>query len=106
MLRSTVLQVYRRFRQGLFVMASAGVLAIAPGRANAPATPVLPLTVCEVLRDLPAQTGKTVAVLGRYSSREKGSWVSEDTCDAAADAKPQTPPPELWMIEDHNAPRL
>jgi hypothetical protein len=74
----------------------------------------MPITVCEVLRDLPAQTGKTVAVLGRYSFRENGSWVSEDTCLPAADAAPQaagsTPPPppprELWMVEDHTAPRL
>ena len=85
------------------------VLAATPVCAYAPvAAPILPLTVCEVLRDLPSQTGKTVAVLGRYSWREKGSWVSEDTCVATAQpsARGQEPPAELWMIENHSAPRL
>jgi hypothetical protein len=73
----------------------------------------MPLTVCEVLRDLPAQTGKTVAVIGRYSWREKGSWLSEDACEAAPSSgqapehtQEKAPPAELWMIEDHSAPRL
>ena len=37
--------------------------------------PVVPLTVCEVLRDLPAQEGKSMAVLGRYSFREEGHFA-------------------------------
>jgi len=105
-----VLQENRRQRRRWLPLAWAAALAAAAGHADAPAAaPVLPLTVCEVLHDLPAETGKTVAVLGRYSWREKGSWVSEDTCDAAppsAPAHPQSPLPELWMTEDHTAPKL
>ena len=33
---------------------------------------IVPLTVCEVLSDLPAHEGKEVAVLGRYSFRKDG----------------------------------
>ena len=94
-------------RRGLAALGWAAVLAIAPGRADAPATtPIQPLSVCEAIRDQPAEVGKTLAIIGRYSWREKGSWISEDTCDASADARPQTPPPGFWMTEDHNAPRL
>ena len=90
----------------------------------AAAAPIVPLTVCEVLRDLPAETGKTVAVLGRYSYRETGgSWVSEDSCGAPSGQSQSTIPPgqpqngpaspqpqnglaELWMVVDRNGPRL
>ena len=48
---------------------------------------MVPLTVCEILRDLAATQGKTVAVLGRYSFRESsGSWVGEQVCDPAVAA--------------------
>jgi hypothetical protein len=57
--------------------------------------PILPLGVCEVLRDLPALEGKNVAVIGRYSFRESGRWVGEQSC-----APPVTVPPQLWLLED------
>jgi hypothetical protein len=105
----TVLQVNRRFRRILLPLAWAVVLAGgANSGADAPAaTPVTPLTVCEVLRDLPGQVGKNVAVLGRYSFREKdGSWVSEDACDPAGAAPQKGGSPELWMTVDRTGPRL
>jgi len=55
----------------------------------------MPLTVCEVIRDLPAHEGKSVPVLGRYSFRENGRWVGEQVCDPALTATPQ-----LWLVED------
>jgi len=58
-----------------------------------PAEPLVPLTVCEVLRDLTAVDGKTVVVLGRYSFRQNGRWVGEQACEAAA-------APQLWLMED------
>jgi len=64
--------------------------------------PVAPLGVCEVLRDIPAVEGKDVAVLGRYSFRAGGRWMSEQACEAPAAA-----PPELWLVEDSkDAPKL
>jgi hypothetical protein len=57
--------------------------------------PLVPLTVCEILRDLPAQNGKTVVVVARYSFRQNGRWIGEEACDPAPDA-----PPLLWLTED------
>jgi hypothetical protein len=67
----------------------------------AAADPVVPLTVCEVLTNLPAHEGKEVAVLGRYSFRKDGRWIGEQACDPAAPS-----PPLLWLTEDSvTAPR-
>jgi len=63
--------------------------------------PLAPLTVCEVLRDLPAQQGKDVAVLGRYSFRTSGRWVGEQACQPSLDA-----PPTLTLVEESDAPKL
>jgi len=73
------------------------VLCLIPVSAAA-ADPVVPLTVCEVLTNLPAHEGKDVAVLGRYSFRKDGRWIGEQTCDPAAPA-----PPLLWLTEDSAA---
>jgi hypothetical protein len=39
-----------------------------------------PVTVCEVLQDLPAYDGKVIAVVGRFSSRQAGRWLGEQKC--------------------------
>jgi hypothetical protein len=57
--------------------------------------PLIPLTVCEVLRDLAVHDSKNLAVLGRYSFREAGRWIGEEACDAPANAMPQ-----LTLVED------
>jgi hypothetical protein len=59
------------------------------------ADPVTPITVCEVLADLPAHEGKDIAVLGRYSFRRDGRWISEESCGDAAAARAM-----LWLTED------
>jgi hypothetical protein len=71
----------------VFILAGATTFSADP--------PILPVGVCEVLRDLPAHEGKTVAVIGRYSFRENGRWVGEQVCDP-----PITVPPQLWLVED------
>ena len=77
----------RIFRAALIVlMTCAGLTADGP---------LVPLTVCEVLHDLPAQNGKSVAVLGRYSFRANGRWMAEESCGAQSDT-----PSELWLVED------
>ena len=64
--------------------------------------PVTPLGVCEVLHDIAAVAGKDVAVVGRYSFRADGRWLSEQACDS-----PGAAPPELWLLEDSkDAPKL
>ena len=61
--------------------------------------PLVPLTVCEVLRDLPSYEGKSVAVVGRYSFRENGRWMGAQVCDAGSPV-PGGAPPLLWLVED------
>jgi hypothetical protein len=61
--------------------------------------PLVPLSVCEVLRDLPSYEGKNVAVLGRYSFRESGRWMGEQACDVGSPG-PGGAPPLLWLVED------
>jgi hypothetical protein len=70
------------------------------GLAPAADPPVAPITVCEVLADLPAHEGKDFAVLGRYSFRHDGRWIGEQACGASA-----TAPALLWLNEDENAPK-
>jgi hypothetical protein len=55
-----------------------------------------PLTVCEVVRDLPAQEGKVIALLGRYSFRTTGRWMGEQACENSAPGIQ----PQLWLVED------
>jgi hypothetical protein len=70
-----------------------GALAALP--ATCADGPLVPVTVCEVLGDLPMYDGKVVAALGRYSFREKGRWLSEESC---GDGAPENP--TLWLMED------
>src|SRR5438045_1197238 len=77
------------------LLVSAAVCAEPP-----PEPSLVPLTVCEVLRDLPAEDGKPAAVLGRYSFRQTGRWMAEQDCDPAVPESPQ-----LLLVEDPAAPR-
>ena len=62
---------------------------------------VVPLTVCEIVADLPGRDGKIVAAIGRYSFRSTGRWMGEQTCPPPGAAASSPPPtPELWMLED------
>src|ERR1700722_6177789 len=63
--------------------------------------PVVPVTVCEVMRDLVAHEGKDVAVLGRYSFRTSGTWVAEQACQPSITGAPTLP-----LVEDKDAPKL
>lgn len=74
-------------------MAYLGVLLCALAQAADP--PLVPLTVCEILRDLPPHEGKSAAVLGRYSFRETGRWLGEQVCEPASPS-----PPQLRLMED------
>ena len=69
--------------------------ALLCGFAMAADPPIVPLSVCEILRDLPSYEGKSVAVVGRYSFRESGRWMSEQACDAGSPG-----PPLLRLVED------
>src|SRR5450759_3216926 len=60
--------------------------------------PIPPVTVCEILADLPAHEGKDVAVLGRYSFRRDGRWIGDQSCEPNT-----TVPSVLWLTEDAGA---
>jgi hypothetical protein len=42
-----------------------------------------PVRVCEVLQNLASFNGKTIAIVGRYSFRSNGRFLSEDTCGSS-----------------------
>jgi hypothetical protein len=88
-----VLQRKIRFARASRRAACAAVL-LCSALATADA-PLVPLTVCEILHDLPAQNGKTVVAIARYSFRQNGRWIGEQACDPASAA-----PPLLWLTED------
>jgi hypothetical protein len=50
-------------------------------RLAAAEPPIKPVRVSEALRDLEANDGKVVAVVGRYSFRESGRFLSEEWCE-------------------------
>ncbi len=56
-------------------------LAAACIRLGAAEAPLKPVRVCEVLQQLTEYNGKTMAVVGRFSFRESGRFLSEQTCD-------------------------
>jgi hypothetical protein len=75
------------------VLAWAGVL---PAQA-----PLVPVTVCEVVVDLPSHQGKNYAVVGRYSFREKGGrTLNEQAC-----AAPGGGPLQLLLVETATGPK-
>ena len=79
-------------------MCAAALACAATAIADAPLEPV---TVCEILSDLPAHDGKDLAVFGRYSFRPAGRSISEQSCVPPGDA-----PPQFLLVEDPSAPRL
>jgi hypothetical protein len=69
-------------------------------------TALKPVTVCEILENLKQFEGQPVAMVGRFSFRSGGRWMSEDECGAPnGDARP----PEhalIWLAyEPQSAPR-
>jgi hypothetical protein len=61
-----------------------------------PADPPLePVSVCEVVRDLPAMEGRSIAIVGRYSFRDSGIVLAEQSCEPPAAA-----PAQLRLRED------
>jgi hypothetical protein len=90
------------------------VVAICAFAATAADSALEPLTVCEVFKDLPAEEGKAVAVLGRFSFRRDGRTINEEACgpkpaqgETAApntirlidDAKSGPKPPEIFALD-------
>jgi hypothetical protein len=74
---------------------AAGLIGCAAFAAEEPA--IVPITVCEILRDPAAYDGKSIAVLGRYSFRESGGrWLGEQNCGPGS----AVAVPVLWLMEN------
>lgn len=68
--------------------------------------PLQPVTVCEVLKDLSSYNGKTVVVVGRFSFRKTGRWLSEEACQPKVE-NPAAEPTHLRLAyEPKSAPKL
>ena len=78
-------RISKRLTAGVFLLTAFAA-------ASDPPAALVPVTVCEVLADLPAHEGKNFAVLGRYSFRKDGRWIGQEGCGAAAGL--------LWLDED------
>jgi len=62
--------------------------------------PLVPVTVCEIMKDLPSYDGKVVAVVGRFSSRQAGRWLGELNCGAKLRVSGQEWPNAFWVTYD------
>ena len=85
-------RVYRAvFRLG--VAALLGIAALRPADRD-----ILPISVCDLMRELPSRDGQTVALVGRYSYRSNGRWVAQQGCPVPPGDP--APPPALWVVEN------
>jgi hypothetical protein len=75
-----------------------GFAALLTSAALSPADRgIAPISVCDVLRDLPAHEGQTVAVVGRYSYRTNSHWLDQQGCQPTPAVAPS-----LWVVENLN----
>ena len=82
------------------------VLALPPAEAQQEAL-LKPLTVCEALEDLKTHDGAAIAVLGRYSFRSDGRWLSENECPGGTPTAHSEHPDLIWLsYEPQSAPHL
>ena len=82
----------------LRVLLRGGFAALLASAALSPADRgIVPVSVCGLLRDLPAHEGQPVAVVGRYSYRTNAHWLDQQGCQPAPDL-----PPALWVVENLN----
>jgi hypothetical protein len=76
------------------------VIALWGFAAAAADNALVPLTVCEVLKDLPAEDGKVVPVLGRFSFRRDGRSINEESCGPKNAAAETDPPNTIRLTDD------
>ena len=76
------------------------VIGIFAMLATAADNALAPLTVCEVLKDIPTQDGKVVAVLGRFSFRRDGRTLNEESCGTNPEAGAPPPANSIRLTDD------
>jgi hypothetical protein len=60
-------------------------------------TPLVPVTVCEVLSNPQQFNGKNMAILGRFSTTDEGLWLDEDDCGRRLVTEGFTWPNAIWL---------
>lgn len=82
-------------------------LAVFPAATSRAADAVMePVRVCEALLGPGAYDGRAVALLGRFSFRESGRFLSEETCGKELKTGGVVWPPAVRLAEDSkSAPR-
>jgi hypothetical protein len=89
--RSVVHPMKTARRFGLSMLGAIAAISIAATAAQAAPPTLKPVTVCEVLEDLPLYTGKMVAVVGRLSSDLlHGAWLAESDCRGVESRQPNS----------------
>ena len=76
------------------------VIALGAFAATAADNALSPLTVCEVFKDLAAEDGKVVAVLGRFSFRRDGRTINEEFCGSKPAPGEPAPPNAIRLADD------
>ena len=75
-----------------------GFAALLAGSVLSPADRgIVPVSVCDLLRDLPSYDGQTVAVVGRYSYRTSSRWIAQQGCQPVSGR-----PSAIWVVENLN----
>jgi hypothetical protein len=80
-------------------MRTCAILLLLHAVAAAAGAPVRPLTVCEVLKNLDNYEGKPISVVGRFSFRENGRFLSEEVCGEKP-AAGENPRPAVFRLHD------
>jgi hypothetical protein len=72
---------------------------------HAAEAPLPVIRVCEILRDLSSYQGKTAAVVGRFSYREEGRFLSEKACESTKGEGHADSPAILVLYDSKSAPK-
>ena len=91
-------------------MRSGGFLGVLPAMVSvaglyAADAPLPVVRVCEIMRDLPSYHGKVVAVVGRFSYREPGRFLSEKVCDSTKSEGHPDPAAIQVLFDSKSAPK-
>ena len=92
-------------RSGVLLHRLFMTVCLSGARLYAPEAPLPVVRVCDILRDLPSYHGKNVAIVGRFSYRDEGRFVSEKTCDSIKSEARTDPAAILVLYDSKSAPK-
>lgn len=86
---------------GLCLVVLSGVVSVLAFQSRS----VRPVSVCDVIPNLDAYKGQTVAVVGRLSGTDEGTCLAEENCPQVLQMNGFTWPAALWITADTAAPK-